>query len=128
MGKRKTQRKGITIQCKYGEDDDLIEWYESLPQGNRQSEVMRILRLGLGIPTPPKKISIYGQLTGDDIERLIEQRFDELWTATQREIRAAFNSMDYAPQNTGIYESVKIEKVDEETLRIREANMKEDTW
>ena len=139
MGKRKAERQSIAAQCKYGEDDDLIQWYQSLEIGTRQNEVKRLLRLALGMPQPVKE-SIYQPLSLDDIDELVKQRikdelarvdktFDEMWDAMQREIHGAFSSMDYRPKSASQYEAVEeIETVDEETLRIRKENMQKDQW
>lgn len=141
MGKRKAKRQTIIAQAKYGEDDDLIEWYLSLPSGTRQKEVMRLLRVGLGLPIPEQK-SVYSSLSNDDIEALVTRRvteemakqqqeinktFDEFWDAAKREIHSAVNSMDYQPKSASQYQPIE-ETVDEATLAERYQNMMKDEW
>mgnify|MGYP000654546076 FL=1 len=146
--KRKVKRQAIIAQCKHGEDDDLISWYQSLEKGTRQAEVMRLLRVALDLPQP--KQSMYEHLSADDIEQLVASRvqkaiedakvsffdevmskvdktFDEMWGATQREIAIASNALDYSPKSASQYEPIP-DKVADEILEQRRKNMQKDSW
>jgi hypothetical protein len=37
-----------------GKDDDLIEWMEDLPPGERSSAIREALRVGIGLLPPPR--------------------------------------------------------------------------
>lgn len=152
--KRKQERVAITLQCVVGEDDDLIAWYQTIPQP-KQRHVMEVLREALGYE-PREQRSIYAPASEEEVRRVVAEQLDthiesvigrllderikqlimpeikkmdgsldEMWTAMKREIAAAVRSQDYT--GGSIFEPIR-EKVSDDVLEERKNNILKDKW
>lgn len=81
MGRRKQQRRGVTAQLVTGQDDDLIEWLDSLTPGTRQQAIKDMLRVALGLPVPAPINN------GADLERV---QYLETW---MHQMAGAYNDL-----------------------------------
>jgi len=68
--RRAKRRMGITAQLVFGEDDDLIAWYKSLPDGAGNQAIKTLLRHSLNLSQPMQPLtpeqaeieSLYGEI------------------------------------------------------------------
>ena len=65
QGNRLKQRIGLTAQLVIGEDDDLIQWWESIEPGTGNAAIKTLLRAALNLPIPAPAADAIQQLYAD---------------------------------------------------------------
>lgn len=119
-----SERQAIALQCKYGEDDDLIEWYLSIDKGSRQIAAKNALRKGLGFPIAPDIVTV------DIVRKLINQELESFSDEVKQFVMAELSRVATVSSNGE--ETVNIgavkETIDEATARLRRQNMMKDEW
>ena len=81
--KKKSKRafKLIAFKAYYDTDEDILDWWENIEEGERSDAMRDLIREQLGIPRKSRKSAII------DLPELMEVRRDTLW------IRDALNDM-----------------------------------
>lgn len=142
MGRRHKKRIGATAQLIVGEDDDLIEWMNGLPDGTRNGVIKVALRLyAFNDATPPKFATqprelddhVIGDLESrfvpmDDfvrLERFTEILADRLETSERLLATERMKSPGLIPENN-LVESV--EQIDDEKIEKRKDRLKKAKW
>lgn len=119
-------RKAITIQCVYGEDDDLIKWYTSIEKGERAPIVKKALRSGLGMEITGTSIA-----TIADVKSMLDEFADDFATDVKEWVLSELQNRSFIAENgeeTISMEVVK-ETLDRAAIEKRLNNIKkEDNW
>lgn len=81
--KKKSKRafKLIAFKAYYDTDEDILNWWENIEEGERSDAMRELIREQLGIQRKPRKAAII------DLPELMEVRRDTLW------IKDALNDM-----------------------------------
>ena len=83
MPKRKAKRafRTITFKVFYDTDQDVMDWWEHIDEGDRSDTIRDLIREHLGIQPKARKAKVF------DLPELLEVRRDTLW------IKDAINDM-----------------------------------
>ena len=129
-------RVPATIQMVRGMDDDLIDWYTSLPEKERHKILKNKLRASLGLPTHPtepqnavnagfefEQIEGFLQQFDQDWNQRIQQLVDSLPDYVQRYVEQALNG--HSRQSEDISGAPSLSSIE---LGEREARLKKAKW
>ncbi len=78
---KRRQHKVIAFKAYYGDDADILDWWESVEEGERSEALRDVIRGYLGVQSKWRKTPII------DLPELLEVRRDTLW------IRDALNDL-----------------------------------
>lgn len=84
MSKRKPKKRNyrmIAFKAYYDTDEDILDWWENIEEGERSDAMRELIREQLGIQRKPQRAAII------DLPELMEVRRDTLW------IKDALNDM-----------------------------------
>lgn len=131
--KRKQIRQPLTVQLVAGRDDDLIEWWLSLPKGERRAEVAKtVLRVGLELPIPDPQSGIGAH----ELDALRNELFSE-WQNWTRQLvdnlpsyvqTAVETALATAPQQPAPPPVEAAEQLDEAIAQERANKLKRASW
>jgi len=124
MGKRAKVRVGVTIQLVKGEDDDLIEAIEALPDGSRQSTIKNLLRQSYGLPIPEPSTNGY-----IDLDSLRQSIYQDIMNNINAEIQQRVEQSLDAPRLPTAPPPVEAGDVlDNQTANERVSRLKRANW
>ncbi len=137
MGRRHKKRIGATAQLIVGEDDDLIDWLNGLPDGTRNGAIKAALRLYAFNDATPPKFATQPRELDDRVIGDLESRFvpmDEFHEFKQlvinhlnsgRSNEVLQKQLGLIPENN-LVEAV--EQIDDEKIEKRKDRLKKAKW
>lgn len=130
---RRKERVTLSAQLIVGEDDDLINWLATLPDGQRSAEIKAAVRYALGLPqmseisdTPPQAAA-----SAIDIEALRLELADDLVRRIMTDLPAYVANLvrkEMNGQPSAEPQTEPAQQVDAATLDARVKNWKKAKW